>query len=118
MSWEAGASLGTFPDGSQAKAPPFSGEIRRRHLPCFGILAVRIIILLTVFVVIIFVFVFVEIILVIHIVGDLIGDFLRRIVGHFGGDHVVGSVAAFGFGCAGGGYVVQKWRPHCGHTQN
>jgi len=28
------------------------------------------------------------------------------------------SAAAAAFGLAGGGYVVQKWRPHRAHTQN
>jgi hypothetical protein len=33
-------------------------------------------------------------------------------------DHDAGSAAGFAFSRFGGGYVVQKWRPHLGHTQN
>ena len=33
-------------------------------------------------------------------------------------DHETGSVTGLGFGGAGGGYVVQKWRPHLLQTQN
>ena len=54
-------------------------------------------------------------------VGAGFGDTLPVVVvGAFSAFPVAcaGGAAAAGFSRFGGGYVVQKWRPHVGHTQN
>jgi hypothetical protein len=105
MSWKAGASLGTFRNGSQAKAPAFSAQCRPpKDLPGLGILRIFLVIVLIVVVIVIAEFVLEVVIDVIFIVVREPGvDFLRIIVRGIGGAHAVGSAPAFGFGGAGGG---------------
>jgi hypothetical protein len=120
MSWKAGASLGTFRNGSQATAQSFSAQIPTANLPRFRLFPVF---LLVVVLVSVFVFVVAEVvIIVVDLVVTIVdqpGQWLVEMsASRTRRHHVVGSAAGFGFGGAGGGYVVQKCRPHFGHTQN
>jgi hypothetical protein len=81
---------------------------------------------LVAFLIVIFVFVVVDVVIVV-VIRVVDGIFKREVSRHFV-TYGVGSVAGFdgvaavaGAGAAaafGGGYVVQKWRPHLLHTQN
>ena len=52
MSWKPGASLGTFPNGSQAKASPFSApNSASSDLPRFWILGIFVLVVLIIFIV-------------------------------------------------------------------
>jgi hypothetical protein len=112
LSWKITGSLGS----SEPEVKPgsgFSGNLCGRvHLPRFYVV-------FSVVVVVILIVVFVCIGEVIFVVIDVIVDLTleHESVRH---DAASAGLAAGsgGLGFAGGGYVVQKWRPHLGHTQN
>ena len=100
MSWEAGASLGTLPEGSQAKPLRFSPQILSRNLPGFRIFGVVVLLFVVVGVV---VFIVTEIVVVFLVVVLAPSRRFERF-GRSGRRHVVvGSAAGLGFGGAGGG---------------
>jgi hypothetical protein len=75
-------------------------------LPCLDVFVVRVFVV-AVLVIVVDVVVFIVIGVVVWIV--------KNVIGHF---QDTGSVAGFVFSRLGGGYVVQKWRPHVLQTQN
>jgi hypothetical protein len=110
----------------EVKRTPYRFPVNNRpvsDLPGFRILRFFVVVLVVVFFIVLVVKLVVDVLVeIVFVVRELCRGFLGIIAGIIGflpvGRHVVGSVAGFGFGGAGGGYVVQKCRPHCGHTQN
>src|SRR5436190_16598217 len=92
MSWEAGASLGTFPSRSQETAGLFSEPLAAANLPRFRVLAVFL--LVVVFAVLVFV-VFVEVIVgfVVAVLHQPARRFVDVTASRMRRRHVVGSTA-------------------------
>jgi hypothetical protein len=120
LSWKISGSLGSsepeVKPGSGFSGNPCDGV----HLPSFYVVVVT---LVFVVVVVVFICIEVAIFVVIEVIIDLIvideeGQVIEDERDPFHAEPSAGFAGSGVFGFAGGGYVVQKWRPHRGHTQN